>query len=119
MSFNSPYNNPSGNSFDKDPVSNNYSPVPPSYTNSSSAGAVQPTGRTSGMSIAGFILSLIFPLIGLIFSALAWKEAAKTGDNKGLAIAGTVIGSLFTVGGIVFGLLFFVALGSAATATTY
>jgi hypothetical protein len=47
----------------------------------------------SGMAIAGFVLSFVLPLLGLIFSWIALSGMKRTGneENKGLAIAGLVI----------------------------
>lgn len=59
------------------------------------------TNRFSGLSIAGFILSFIFPLIGLIISAIAWRKAREEGTKIGLAKAGTIIGAVLFVVGIV------------------
>jgi hypothetical protein len=50
--------------------------------------------RTSGMAIAGFVLSFFCALLGLIFSAVAMGEINRSGGTvggKGLAIAGLVI----------------------------
>jgi hypothetical protein len=50
-----------------------------------------------GMAVAGFVLSLVFPLLGLIFSWIALSGMARTGnpENKGLAQAGLVISIIF------------------------
>ena len=46
-----------------------------------------------GMAIAGFVLSFLVPLLGLIFSWVALAGMKRTGneENKGLAVAGMVI----------------------------
>jgi hypothetical protein len=59
------------------------------------------TNKFSGLSIAGFILSFIFPLIGLIISAIAWRKAREEGTKVGLAKAGTIIGAVLFVIGII------------------
>ncbi len=41
----------------------------------------------SGMSIAGFILSFLGGLLGLILSIVAYNEAKKTGSQKSLTLA--------------------------------
>lgn len=58
------------------------------------------TSKTSGLSIAGFVLSLVsffaFGVIcgplGLVLSINARKKAVETGDKTGLATAGIVLG---------------------------
>ena len=50
--------------------------------------------RTSGMAIAGFVLSFFCGLLGLIFSAIAMGQIKKSNGalkGNGLAIAGLVI----------------------------
>lgn len=50
--------------------------------------------RTSGMAIAGFVLSFFCGLLGLIFSAVAMSQIKKSNGalkGNGLAIAGLVI----------------------------
>lgn len=59
--------------------------------------SAQATGETSGMSIVGFILSFLFPLLGLVLSIVAWKNAGKTGDKTGLAKAGIIIGTVLSL----------------------
>ncbi len=57
--------------------------------------AYPPPTRTSGMAIAGFVLSLVFcGLLGLIFSIMGHNEVKRGGGTVtggGLAIAGIVI----------------------------
>ena len=50
----------------------------------------------SGLSIAGFILSFVESLIGLILCIVAYNEAKKTGSQKslGLARAGIIISAV-------------------------
>jgi hypothetical protein len=58
--------------------------------------APMPT-RTSGMAIAGFVLSFFCALLGLIFSCIGYSECKKsngTVTGEGLAIAGIVISIL-------------------------
>jgi hypothetical protein len=53
--------------------------------------------RTSGMAIAGFVLSFFCGLLGLIFSCIGYSECKKsngTVTGEGLAIAGIVISIL-------------------------
>ena len=46
-----------------------------------------------GMAIAGFVLSLKFPLLGLIFSAIALGNISKSSNKEGhgLALAGLIV----------------------------
>jgi Domain of unknown function (DUF4190) len=54
--------------------------------------------RTSGMAIAGFVLSFLCGLLGLIFSILGLLECNRTGmKGRGLAIAGIIISCAMTV----------------------
>jgi type II secretory pathway pseudopilin PulG len=59
--------------------------------------------RTSGMAIAGFVLSFFCSLLGLIFSILGYNECKKSlgaVKGQGLALAGIIISSFVLVGGI-------------------
>jgi uncharacterized protein DUF4190/zinc ribbon protein len=50
--------------------------------------------RTSGMAIAGFVLSFFCGLLGLIFSIIGYNECKKSNGmvtGEGLAVAGIVI----------------------------
>jgi hypothetical protein len=50
--------------------------------------------RTSGMAIAGFVLSFLCALLGLIFSAIGYSECKKSMGSvtgEGLALAGIII----------------------------
>jgi hypothetical protein len=56
------------------------------------------TNKTNSLAIAGFILSFIFALVGLILSIIGFKQVKKTGEKgNGLAVAGIVISSLSIV----------------------
>jgi len=68
--------------------------------------------RTSGMAIAGFVLSFFCSLLGLIFSCIGYSECKKSGGTvtgEGLAIAGIVISIL----GFLLTILWFAAVSSA------
>ncbi len=56
---------------------------------------VQPVQRTNGFAIAGFVLSLLFPLLGLIFSCIGRSKSYETNSGGGLATAGIVISIVF------------------------
>jgi hypothetical protein len=56
--------------------------------------SAMPTGQSyNGMAIAGFVLSLTIPFLGLIFSWIALAGIKRTGneEGKGLATAGLII----------------------------
>jgi hypothetical protein len=66
--------------------------------------APMPT-RTSGMAIAGFVLSFFCALLGLIFSCIGYSECKKSGGTvtgEGLAIAGIIISILMFLINIVY-----------------
>ena len=66
--------------------------------------------RTSGMAIAGFVLSFFCGLLGLIFSLIGYNECKAsngTVGGEGLALAGIII----SIVGMVLGLLIAVAGG--------
>jgi type II secretory pathway pseudopilin PulG len=59
--------------------------------------------RTSGLAIAGFVLSFFCSLFGLIFSILGYNECKRslgTVKGQGLALAGIIISSFMLVVGI-------------------
>ncbi len=52
--------------------------------------------RSNGMGIAGFVLSFLVPILGLIFSIIGYVKAKEYNDNaKGLSLAGIIISSVF------------------------
>lgn len=72
---------------------------------------VQPSTKTNGLAIWGFILAIFLPLIGLILSIVAMSQIKKRNEGgKGLAIAGIVIGSIL----LFFQFLIFVSLVNGA-----
>jgi hypothetical protein len=55
--------------------------------------------RTSGMAIAGFVLSFFCGVLGLIFSIIGYNESKRSGGTvtgEGLGLAGIII-SIFTL----------------------
>ena len=47
---------------------------------------------TNGFAIAGFVCAFFFPILGIIFSAIAMKQIDERNEGgKGLAIAGLVL----------------------------
>lgn len=74
-------------------------PVPPFSPPAGFApqGFVQATPRSSGMAIAGFVLSFFCGLLGLIFSIIGYNECKKSNGmltGEGLALAGIIISSV-------------------------
>jgi hypothetical protein len=73
--------------------------------------------HTSGMAIAGFVLSFFCAFLGLIFSILGHNEI-KRGQGRvtggGLAVAGIVISSISLVLWSIWMIAFFAALGGLA-----
>lgn len=97
MSFNSPFSNPDNQprpELETSEYSQNNNQDTPRGPVYGETPHVQPTGKTSIITIVGFVLSIIVPLIGIIVSIVAWKQAAETGDNKGLAKAGIIVGTI-------------------------
>lgn len=62
--------------------------------------------RTSGLAIAGFILSFFCGLVGLIVSILGYNDTKNNPNvgGQGLAIAGIIISSLGMLLSILVGL---------------
>lgn len=60
--------------------------------------------RYRGLSITGFVLSLIGPLTvaGLVVSIIALVKSSKANEPKGFALAGTIIGAVGTLLVILF-----------------
>jgi hypothetical protein len=65
-------------------------PAPPPY------GQYPPSSAgTNGLAIAGFVLSFLCSILGLIFSIIGLNQAKARGQGgQGLAIAGIIISSL-------------------------
>jgi nitric oxide reductase large subunit len=106
MSFNSPYGTPDENSRPTMFPPATSSPTDFNYTNVPAYGVdpeVQPTGKNSIMSIVGLVLAVLIPLVGLIVSIIAWKQAAETGDNQKLAKIGIIVGIVLFVLNIILG----------------
>jgi len=59
--------------------------------------------RSSGMAIAGFVLSFFCSLLGLIFSIIGYNECKNSGGQvtgEGMALAGIIISIVIMVLGI-------------------
>jgi len=71
--------------------------------------------RWNGLAIAGFILSFLISLVGLILSIIALNQINKSGGmqkGKGLALAGIIISALSIIASL------FLILGSRGSTTT-
>ena len=67
-----------------------------------------PENESNGSAVAGFILSLFIPFLGLIFSIIGLKKANEIGGNgKGLAVAGIII-SILSIAIYIFTLIPFI-----------
>lgn len=59
--------------------------------------------RWNTLCIVGFVLSFLFPLVGLVLSIIALTQINKNGGkSRNMAVAGIVIGAVFTLIGILF-----------------
>ena len=66
-----------------------------SYTNTSNSNAPA-YQKFNGMCIAGFVLSFFVSILGLIFSAVGYKQATDRNEGgRGLAIAGLILSIVF------------------------
>lgn len=67
--------------------------------------------KSNGLSIAGFIVSLVTcfifgfygltGIVGITLSAIGRKQAVENGQKTGLATAGIVLGIISAVGGFI------------------
>jgi hypothetical protein len=69
----------------------------------------------NGYAIAGFVLALTFPLLGVIFSWIALNGMKSSGneEGRGLALAGMIISIVFLSLGCLMMLAWFTCLGVA------
>jgi len=84
-------------------------------------GQVPPMMDTySGLSIAGFILSFLGGLLGLILSIVAYNEAKRVGSQKSMTLsrAGIIISAVLMGLSVLLTIIIFVAaIGIAASGT--
>lgn len=107
----SDYSNPYGTNKPNIPVPPGYAEVvPPSPQSYAAPVAVEP--KTSGLSIAGFVLVFFFPLIGVILCAIAWNQGKDGSAKTGLAKAGVWLGVAFMILSV---LMFIFVMATAAT----
>ena len=72
-----------------------------------------------GMAIAGFVLSFIIPLLGLIFSLIALNGMKKNNnpEGKGLATAGLIISCCMFALACLWFIMIFAVVGAGAAAS--
>lgn len=80
-----------------DPIVPQPAPPPPAYQ----PAAPSDTFPGKGLGIAGLILAIFVPLIGLILSAVARSQSKKAGFKNGPATAGIIIGIILLVIGVI------------------
>lgn len=69
--------------------------------------------KHNGLSIAGFVLSLVgFSIPALILSIIGLKKAKTDGDKTGLAVAGIVLSCIGLVGTVISYAVYGPALGA-------
>jgi hypothetical protein len=76
---------------------------PPGYYPPPYGVPMQMAPSTSGMAVAGFVLSFLCALLGLIFSIIGYNEVKNSNGMKtggGLALAGIIISILNMLLGI-------------------
>ena len=99
----------------------------PSYVSSAQ---YAPPSRTNGMAVAGFLFSLLgipccmtilFPLLGLIFSMVALGQSNRDGGENGrsLAVAGLIISLVTLLVALFFWIVCALTGGSVQSSHTY
>lgn len=78
--------------------------------------AAPPAAPGSGLAVAGLILAILLPLIGLIISIVAFVKLRKANAPRGVALAGIIIGAVLTLGWLlILGLGIVALVGVAGT----
>ena len=67
------------------------------YNPNYQSNVVTPQKGVNVNAIIGFVTSLSFYPVGLVFSIIGLVDSKKTGHGKGLAIAGIIIAAILTV----------------------
>lgn len=69
--------------------------------------AVEPSDEDPGhtMSVAGLVLAIFMPLIGLVVSIIARSKSKKAGHKNGLALAGIIVSIVSLIVSIAVGAL--------------
>ncbi|QAY72407.1 DUF4190 domain-containing protein [Agromyces protaetiae] len=62
-----------------------------------------------GLGIAGIVLAILVPLVGLILSIVANSQSKKAGFANGPAKAGIIVGAILTALGVIGGIVFAIA----------
>ena len=62
--------------------------------------------KTDNFSIAGFVLSFLSPILGIVFSSLGYRQAHQEHSPKGLAIAGVIISIVSIIANLVIYVVF-------------
>ncbi|PLS26808.1 peptidylprolyl isomerase [Bifidobacterium anseris] len=76
-----------------------------------------PSSKWNAMSIAGFVCSFFFSLIGLVLSIIGYSQTKKTGERGGdFAIAGIIISAVSIALSVLACILVFVLFGTVFTA---
>ncbi|TXK18811.1 hypothetical protein [Homoserinibacter sp. GY 40078] len=99
-----------------DPVDPAVPPVPPAPPAPPQPAAAPDTYPGKGLGIAGLILAIFLPLIGLILSIVARSQSKNAGYKNTPATVGIVIGIVLIVIGIIVSIIIGVA--SAAIIST-
>ncbi|WP_378146074.1 hypothetical protein ACFJGV_00740 [Cnuibacter sp. UC19_7] len=81
---------------------NQYAPMPPASPAPGGAVAGDP-GRT--LSIVGFILAFVIPLVGLILSIVAMNQSKRAGYRNALARWGIIVSIIVMVLGLIIGIV--------------
>lgn len=81
-------------------------------------GGSSSNGSYSGISIVGFVLAFIMPVIGLIVSIVARNNAKRDGDTKsaGFAKAGIIISACLIAFAVLIYVIVFIGIIMAAAA---
>ena len=53
--------------------------------------------NSNGIAVAGFVLSFLISLLGLIFSIIGLKKSKETNNGKELIIAGIIISTIINI----------------------
>lgn len=82
----------------------------------------QPTGGTvvgtNVMAILALVFAFVFPLLGIVFGAVAKRQIQRTGEQgMGLAKAGFWLGIVFTVLQVVLWIVIVFAMAASETTT--
>lgn len=77
---------------------------------------MQPENPGKTLGIIGLVCAFLFPLVGIILSAIGLSKSKKVGMSNGLALAGLIISIVGTIAQFIIGLFFIIAVLAAAGA---